>query len=61
MGVGIAKKIHALTDADGRPVKTVITPGQPHDIKAAAELLTGIRNGQMAMMRHGWLISLLHV
>jgi transposase len=49
MGVGIAKKIHALTDADGRPVKTVITPGQPHDIKAAAELLTGIRNGQMVL------------
>jgi transposase len=30
-------------------VKIVITPGQTHDIKAAAELLTDIRNGQMVL------------
>jgi IS5 family transposase len=30
-------------------VKIVITPGQTHDIKAAAELLTGIRNGPMVL------------
>ena len=42
-------KNHALTDAHGLPVKIVITPGQTHDIKAAAELLTDIRNGQMVL------------
>ena len=35
---GLTPKIHALTDADGLPVKLVITPGQTHDIQAAAEL-----------------------
>jgi transposase len=44
---GLTIKIHALTDADGLPVKIVITPGQTHDIQAAAELLADIRQGQM--------------
>lgn len=30
-------------------MKIVITPGQTHDIKAAAELLTDIRSGQMLL------------
>jgi len=30
-------------------VKIVITPGQTHDIKAAAELLADIRQGQMVL------------
>jgi hypothetical protein len=30
-------------------VKIVITPGQTQDIKAAAEWLTGIRNGQIVL------------
>jgi IS5 family transposase len=30
-------------------VKLVITPGQTHDIKAAAELLSDIRKGQMVL------------
>lgn len=46
---GLATKIHALTDANGLPVKIVITPGQTHDIKAAAELLADIRHGQMVL------------
>lgn len=31
------------------PVKIVITPGQAHDIQAAAELLADIRQGQMVL------------
>lgn len=46
---GLTTKIHALTDDDGLPVKLVITPGQTHDIKAAAELLSDIRKGQMVL------------
>jgi transposase len=30
-------------------VKVIITPGQTHDIKAAAELLAGISQGQMLL------------
>jgi transposase len=32
-------KIHALVDADGRPVKLMLTPGQAGDAPAAARLL----------------------
>ena len=46
---GLTPKIHALTDADGLPVKLVITPGQTHDIQAAAELLGDLRKGQMVL------------
>lgn len=42
-------KIHALTYADGLPVKIAITPGQTRDIEAVAERLTDIRNGQMVL------------
>lgn len=38
-----------MTDDDGLPVKLVITPGQTHDIHAAAELLRDIRKGQMLL------------
>jgi transposase len=40
---------YEVTDDDGLPVKLVITPGQTHDIKAAAELLSNIRKGQMVL------------
>jgi transposase len=46
---GLTTKIHALTDNDGLPVKLVITPGQTHDIQAAAEHLKDIRKGQMLL------------
>jgi transposase len=38
-----------LTDERGLPVKIAITPGQTHDIQAAAELLSGLRHGQMVL------------
>ena len=31
------------------PVKLAITPGQTHDIQAAAELLSDVRQGQMVL------------
>ena len=48
-GEVLLQKIHALTDNDGLPVKLVITPGQPHDIQAATELLKNSRKGQMLL------------
>jgi transposase len=46
---GLTTKIHALTDGDGLPVRLTISPGQTHDILAAAELLDGIGEGQMVL------------
>ena len=33
---GLTTKIHALVDAEGRPVKLILTPGQAGDAPAAA-------------------------
>ena len=38
-----------MTDDNGLPVKLAITPGQTHDIQAAAELLGDIRKGTMVL------------
>lgn len=46
---GLTTKIHAPTDADGLPVNVTITPGQTHDIRAAAALLADVRQGQMVL------------
>ena len=38
---GLTTKIHALTDAQGRPLRFILTGGQAHDSTTAAELLAG--------------------
>lgn len=38
-----------MTDGEGLPIRLAITPGQTHDIQAAAELLNGIGKGQMVL------------
>ena len=35
---GLSTKIHALVDAEGRPIRLTLTPGQAHDGTAAGEL-----------------------
>ncbi len=59
-----ALQIHATTDADDLRTKIVIKLGQTNDIKAAAELLTGIRNSQMVPADRGydaeWLRTMIH-
>ena len=35
-------KVHALCDAHGNPLQFVLTPGQRHDSKVAADLLAGV-------------------
>ena len=42
---GLTTKIHALVDAEGRPVRIALTPGQTHDGKAAGGLLTDLEPG----------------
>ena len=40
---GLTSKIHALVEARGLPLRFALTPGQVHDVKAAAVLLTGLQ------------------
>jgi transposase len=40
---GATTKIHALVDADGNPVRLVLSEGQEHDIKQAPDLLRDVR------------------
>jgi transposase len=42
---GLTTKIHALVDAEGRPIRIAPTPGQAHDGTAAEELLTNLKPG----------------
>ncbi len=42
---GLSTKIHALVDAEGRPIRITLTPGQAHDGIAAEELLADLEPG----------------
>jgi transposase len=42
---GLTTKIHAVVDAEGRPIRIALTPGQAHDGTAAEELLTNLKPG----------------
>jgi len=39
---GLTTKIHALVDAEGRPIRLKLTEGQAHDGRAAADMLDSI-------------------
>jgi len=41
----LSSKIHALVDAEGRPIRISLTPGQAHDTTAAEELLADLQPG----------------
>ena len=44
---GLTTKIHALVDAEGRPVRLALTPGQAGDAPAARELIDDLRPGSI--------------
>ena len=46
---GLTTKIHALVDAEGRPVVLKLTPGQAHDGRSAADMLDGVKEGQILL------------
>jgi transposase len=46
---GLTTKIHALVDAEGRPVALKLTPGQAHDGKSAEGMLDGLGEGQILL------------
>lgn len=42
---GLTTKIHALVDAEGRPIRLKLTEGQAHDGNSARDMLDGIGAG----------------
>jgi IS5 family transposase len=51
---GLTTKVHALVDGKGPPVRFVLTAGQTHDSKAAAELLSGIAENTVVLADKGY-------
>jgi len=46
---GLTTKIHALVDAEGRPVKLELSAGQAHDSTKAADLLEPLGEGAILL------------
>jgi transposase len=46
---GLTTKIHALVDANGRPIVIKLTEGQAHDGRSAEDMLGGIGDGQILL------------
>ena len=46
---GLTTKIHALVDANGLPVVLKLTEGQAHDGASAANMMDGLRAGQILL------------
>ena len=46
---GLTTKIHALVDANGMPITLKLTDGQAHDGRSAADMLDGLRSGQILL------------
>ncbi len=46
---GLTTKIHALVDAEGRPIRLILTAGQAGDAPAAQALLAHLREGSILL------------
>ena len=46
---GLTTKIHALVDAEGRPIRLKLTAGQAHDGRSAADMLDTVAAGQVLL------------
>jgi len=46
---GLTTKIHALVDAEGRPICLKLTEGQAHDGRSAADMFDTIRAGDILL------------
>lgn len=51
---GLTTKIHALVDADGRPVALTLTAGQVADCTQAEVLIEGISEGDILLADKGY-------
>jgi len=43
---GLTTKVHALVDAEGRPIALKLTEGQAHDGRSAADMFETVQAGQ---------------
>ena len=57
---GLTTKIHALVDAEGRPIALKLTEGQAHDGHSAADMLDAIGNGQVLLADRAYDSDALH-
>lgn len=46
---GLTTKIHAVVDAEGRPIRLDLSPGQDHDCTKALPLLDGLAKGSILL------------
>ena len=46
---GLTTKIHALVDAEGRPIRLKLTEGQAHDGRSAADMLETLGPGDILL------------
>lgn len=46
---GLTTKIHAVVDADGRPIRLALTAGQAHDGRMAEPMLQDISKGTIVL------------
>ena len=46
---GLTTKIHALVDAEGRPIRLKLTAGQAHDGRSAVDMLDPVQGGQILL------------
>lgn len=46
---GLTTKIHAVVDAEGRPIRLELTAGQAHDSPVAADLLSDLGEGAILL------------
>lgn len=51
---GLTSKIHAVVDANGLPVQLGLTPGEAHDNRLCAELLTGLQPKTLLLADRGY-------
>ncbi|PTM41723.1 IS4 family transposase [Bosea sp. 124] len=56
---GLTMKIHALVDAQGRPIQLKLTAGQASDIASAADLMGHLGAGTMLMAGKGYDVNTL--
>jgi transposase len=46
---GLTTKVHALVDAEGRPIALKLTEGQAHDGRSAADMFETLQAGQILL------------
>ncbi len=51
---GLTTRIHARVDAQGRPVKLLISPGHDHEITPAEPLLVGLEPRSIVLADKGY-------